>query len=915
MRISGLASIIFGVSLMVTVCPAVAQNQRTPVSAQALAQKKYDPSDLYLEVYQLSESAKKLSKSGDHEAALNALLKADSYLKAIAEDHPEWKSNIVRYRTNENTLTIKKLKEIVQKRPGKKPSGKTDMVDGYIIRPNDTSKPNQPTQPGRVIMPKTEHELKLEEQIRQVMAELDQTRERAESAERELENVQANQNDNQTKIAALEAELEALRSLPTPSKSARETEIEKELEALAQSDDPQKDQKKQDLEKELERLHQAQQNQQNNKAEDLERQISSLRNALRVKTKRELDLEKQVKDLRQNISSVRSEREKVLQQKLDETINQLADANERANTAEALLRGRRSGDKDYQLGTLEKMNQDLMKTQAELSAVTRALRSTRTQLEEALERAAKAEAGEVAYKGQLTKLRDQVEEDNKAGNKMVKNLTDQLADLEKKLEQSAQVKEKSNQEIAQLKRTLSETEAQLGDVSTERDALKVERDQLKDVIKLNNPAYTKDMLDKNIELAKQLKDSQDRVVLLESSVVSQAGEIESAKTELAFVKKRMIELRDENTDYRKRVSELNEKLRVADSELERLEQKPETSGEVLEENKLLREAISKQLRVLTSRVKSRELLEAAYKRLKLEDPQMANAIEMLNQEEQFALTEEEQKLLEKNPDAAALSGSDATMVAPGYSSPEQQAKAYANLQVEVEALGSGAANAFEKGRIAAAEQLYQTLLDKHPGHYPGHVNLGVIYLKEGKVVEAKDILQNAVDLNPDHPVGQFLLGIAHYRVGEDAAAQMAFMASSQLDPANARVFFYLGNIASSSGKTEQAIKHYQRALELDESLVDVYFNIATTYLNAGKIKEAKKHYDLAIRAGALPDLVLENKLQNATGVTQPQKLAEEDQTPKLPDEPTENKDQTPEQPKPDEKPADPQPEQQNQPGQ
>lgn len=845
---------------------------RPASSSLTQGKKSYDPSDIFLEIYQLSTAAEKLDKSGDSEAAYKALMKAEGYLNALSQDHPDWQPNVVRYRRNTNAKAIEKLKGKLKDKPivdpskVKKPS---DFLDNAVIIPNkngsgDSATPSSSgTSSGKIIMPKSAYEIKLENQIQEIMAELNETRSRAERAENQLNQEKENQQDTDKKIAALQAELESLRNAPVTPPSAREQEIQQELEKLAQSNDPDKEKKQEELKNELAKLRANASESKSTREESLERQITALRSALHTKTNRELDLERQVKDLRSQITSARSEREKILEQKLQETINQLAEANERARYAEDALRRKGKLDSTGTLGTYDALNQELLKTQAELAAVTRALRTTRTQLEDALERAAKAEAGESAYKGQLDKTRSQLETDQKSGNKLVQTLTKQLSDLEKKLQESAKEKEQASSEISQLKLTLKETEDQLTDVTNQRDTLKTERDQLADIIKLNNPSNVKEVLEQNVNLAKQLKDAQNRVKLLENSVVSQAVEIESAKSELAFVKKRMIELRDENTEYRKRVSQLNEKLRQADTELEKMSSQPDADPELVNENKLLRDAISKQLRVLASRVKSRELLEAAYKRLNLNDPQMADAIKALSEEENLALSNEELALIEKNPDPSQLNP-DAVFVAPGYPSPSEQAKAYANLQVEVEALGKGASNAYEKGRYAAAEQLYQTLLDKHPGHYPAHVNLGVIYLKEKKVALARDILQSAVDLNPDHPVGQFLLGIAHYRLGEDAAAQMSLSAASQLDPANARIFFYLGNISSSAGKYEQAVKQYQRALELDSTLVDVYYNLASTYLKAGKLKEARRHYDLSIRAGALPDPDMEQRLKNIT---------------------------------------------------
>lgn len=833
---------------------AVAQSARADIEKPltlSSKNKSFDPSSVFLEVYQLTSAAERLIKTGDNKAAMTALTRAESYLALLQKERPEWQPNVVRYRRELNARTLETVRKKVQEEEARNPSRKPDFLDKAILPSNPgRERPGGMTLPGRMT-DVSAGERALQNRLREVLEDLNKTRARAEMAEDQLKKISARNSQDAKRLADLEAELQLLKKV---SKSDREKELEAQLAEARKAKDETSSEREKKLEDQLAEARRNSSIARSSREEELLRQIQTLTQVARDKTSRELELERELRTLRAEMLNKKTKRELELENLLDDTSSKLTAALKRAEAAERGTGGGGSG------AAYDALNQEYMRSQIELKAVTKALRDSRIAYEELMERTVNAESGEKAYKSQLDKLRKRVRDDQKTSNSVLASLNKQIAQLEKRVKDSETEKALANAEMQKISQRMQETEAQLADVSSQRDSLKTERDQMSDLLKINNPGSVKNLMDQNLDLARQLRDAQDKLAVLESSNTSQESQLKAVKVELAFVKQRMIELRDENTDYRKRISQLSEKLRVADGELEKVINQPKADPQLIEENRLLRDAISKQLRILASREKSRELLKAAYTRLKIKDPQMANAIELLNDNENLTLTEEEKKIVSRNPGAAAQR-TDAVFVAPGTPTAEESAKAYMNLQMEVDALGKGAFDAYNKGRYAASEQLYQTLLEKHPGHYAAHINLGVILLKLNRVEEAQKILQNAVDLDPDHPTGEFLLGVALYRQGRDAAAQQALTLATIQDPANARAFIYLGNIASSALKTEAAIKNYQKALEIDPKLVDVYYNMATTYMKAGKMDEARKCYDLSIRAGALPDLKLEKELK------------------------------------------------------
>ncbi|MEG1507986.1 MAG: tetratricopeptide repeat protein [Akkermansia sp.] len=538
----------------------------------------------------------------------------------------------------------------------------------------------------------------------------------------------------------------------------------------------------------------------------------------------------------------------------------------------------------------DRLNRDLMRSQMENKALVKALQQTRVELEEALVRRVSAESGESAYKQQLNQLRAQIERERGTSNELLVNLTRQLNKAENALKTAEEEKQRVDSELAILRQRLKENEQQLSEVSNERNqlkdernTLKAERDHLATILELNSPEKTKNLLDRNLTLAAQLKEAQTKIGKLETlcqenndQKAVNLQELERTRNEVTSIKLSLSSLMDENVGYRRRITELNNQLTNSEAELAKQANEPKADPIAIEENKLLRSTVTKQLRLLSTQVKSRELMMAAYERLKLKDPSMVEAIHLLSNKNNIQLTPEEQKiataLAKQQGQDFSAEREHSQQLAINEQSVREQAEKAVRSKLESEALGNAASASFEKGRYAAAEQLYKTLLDSQPDHFPARVNMGTILLKRNLVNEAITHLTRAIQITPESAPANFLLGIAYYRAGQDKQAIVYFTETVKIQPDNMQAYIYMGNIESSSGNADQAVKYYDKALKIKPELPDVLFNKATTLARANKIKEAKLAYDLAIQSGALPDLALQQTL-DPTSQTTPQIVA------------------------------------------
>lgn len=547
----------------------------------------------------------------------------------------------------------------------------------------------------------------------------------------------------------------------------------------------------------------------------------------------------------------------------------------------------------------DRLNRELMRSQAENRALIKALQQTRKELEDALVRKVEAESGEVTYKSMLADLRASIEKERATGNELLVNLTARLNEAESKLKTAEQEKKNVQSELDRLKQRLQEMETQLAEVSQEnaaleqeRDMLKKDRDQLAAILELNSPEKTKNLLDRNLTLVAQLKEAQHKIQHLESENLNSEDqkaanlrELERTREESAKIKISLAALMDENVGYRRRITELNNQLTNSEAELAKMAKLPKADPISIEENKLLRSTVSKQLILISNQLKSRDLMMEAYKRLKLQDPAMIESIKMLGNTELCELTPEEKKLAESisSQNIASPEKENSIRVEldnAGKSAREEQERMI-RKQLESEALGKAALASFEKGRFAAAEQLYRTLLDDQPDLFPARVNMATILLKRNLVEEAITHLDKAIRIEPESSPANFLLGVAYYRAGNDKQAVSSFLETVRIQPDNVQAYIYLGNIESSAGHADKAVEYYDKALAIKSSMPDVLFNKASTLAKSGKLNEARKAYDLSIREGSLPDPELE-RLLTSTEPSKQENVKEKANTPPAP---------------------------------
>ncbi len=165
---------------------------------------------------------------------------------------------------------------------------------------------------------------------------------------------------------------------------------------------------------------------------------------------------------------------------------------------------------------------------------------------------------------------------------------------------------------------------------------------------------------------------------------------------------------------------------------------------------------------------------------------------------------------------------------------------------------SGETSAFERalwhqqnGNLAAAEALYQTVLQADPAHADAHNNLGIIQFGKGQPEEAAACYRRALQNNPNYVNAYNNLGSVFKSQGRFAEAIQCFEHALRLQPTYADAsnnlagtLNNLGNSYKAGGRLTDAIDCYRQALHYNPHLADAHNNLGIALVEQDQQEEA-----------------------------------------------------------------------------
>jgi tetratricopeptide (TPR) repeat protein len=497
---------------------------------------------------------------------------------------------------------------------------------------------------------------------------------------------------------------------------------------------------------------------------------------------------------------------------------------------------------------VKSLNQRIESLEQERQAMAMALTQSRGSHTEALSRIATLEADLKVLDQKRSDLDRDLKTERDVANSVVAGQRKQLDLLEKQLEQKTSDLASANEKISNLSKELDESRMAFSQLRNEHDTLIQERDQMSALLKLNESGRIQDLIEQNMSLAKNLREANEKVESLSRENNSDKDAYTDALRDLAIAKTQINNLQQEKRDQDKRLEELEKRLKSEEAALAKGESNSDPA-----ETELLRDIIKRQLRTQERRRQARELLVDAARELGTGDDRISQAIEIFDAGE-IALSPEEQKLI-------ADRQVDGEFVSPFARDRASVRQATSELNRDITVFERTAEKSFVAGRLLPTRELYEMIIEQHPGHIPSLCKLGVVQLKLDDPMAAIDAFRRAVELEENNAYAHRMLGFSFMRVGDIPAADSSIAKSVELAPNDAKSQLLLATLRYRLGRLGEAESHFKAAINADPMPSEPYYNLALLCSRDRRFEDAKNYYQQALERGAQPDPKLEETIR------------------------------------------------------
>ena len=777
----------------------MAQSQTPAVGESA----QFDPSDAYFQAYLSIRSSEELESRGDFAGAMEKLNRAQQLFGTIRKYYPEWKPEMIGTRSEKTGEAISRVSQKAQDQLDRNRNAVAELEGGIkqAVKSPEAVGRKPVEAPAIKVNPTNARE------ISEAEAEVKRLRELSKRKEQESSRNSQQVDEMRRQNAALKAELnDAEETLQTlRGRLAEEVAKSSKAQSPVIKDDPATTQRLAAAEAEVRRLRELasqtpeQASREKSRADDMRRQNDALKAELR-------NAEANLQSMRAKLAAAPVESE------------------------------------------VKSLNQRIESLEQERQAMSMALTQSRGSHTEALGRIATLEADMKALQQKRSDLDRDLKAEREVANSVVAGQRKQLDLLEKELEQKNSELTKANERIAGLSKELEESRLAFSQLRSEHDTLTQERDQMSALLKLNESGRIQDLIEQNMSLAKNLREANEKVESLSRETNADKDAYTDALRDLAIAKTQINNLQQEKREQDRRVAELEVRLKSEEAALAKGESNADPA-----ETELLREIIKRQLRTQERRRQARELLVDAARELGTGDERISKAIEIFDTGE-IALSPEEQKLI-------ADRQVDGEFVSPFARDRATVSQATSELNRDISVFERTAEKSFVAGRLLPTRELYEMIIEQHPGHTPSLCKLGVVHLKLDDPMAAIDAFRRAVELEENNAYAHRMLGFSFMRMGDIPAADKAIAKAVELAPNDAKSQLLLATLRYRLGRLGEAESHFKAAINADPMPSEPYYNLALLCSRDRRFEDAKNYYQQALERGAQPDPKLEETIR------------------------------------------------------
>ncbi len=174
-----------------------------------------------------------------------------------------------------------------------------------------------------------------------------------------------------------------------------------------------------------------------------------------------------------------------------------------------------------------------------------------------------------------------------------------------------------------------------------------------------------------------------------------------------------------------------------------------------------------------------------------------------------------------------------------------------------------------RGRPAAALAEAERLCRVFPDQPALHNLRGVIHKQLGSPNEAAAAMRQALHVAPGFSDALFNLASVLTDLGHLDEAQGCYEQLIARGQAGAEVYFGLGRALRAAGEAEEAIQAYQRAIQLRPTYAEAYLNLGNALIDKGQNEQALQAYAQALEFKPELELARVNLVENLLSMQRP----------------------------------------------